>query len=479
MNEKTILRKIMLPIIIMLMIIPVVSGSVFYISITRYTYRQARREMDSLNESVRAAMERNLGETDDRVNANNFDNREDDRLKLLISQVALIASGNSGNGRIVILSGEDKVVYPKDEEQRKEIQKLINEFDTLVKEDTGDIKKVKLSNGDRYLVTMHDAQVHTKRFGKIIVYCNTENMGRLIKWSTVDVFIVVILSAIVIFFTIYTVCKKIIKSLTKLCNEAERIGSGNFKKIEEEFSVQELKSLQKSMNYMIEQLKDADEMQKMFFQNASHELRNPLMSISGYAQGIEQGVFDDDRQAAHTIVEESTRLTEIVESLLTLSRLDAHKVEVNVELIDVQDIVENCIDRIYGLAVRKKVDILFDRVSCKVQLESDRKMLEKILDNFLSNAVRYAKGKVDIVVKNNLEKINISVIDDGEGIDNEDMPHIFERCYKGKGGNYGIGLAIVAGVAKILNADITVYNTKSGGACFEVELFQKWIDEKH
>ena len=97
-------------------------------------------------------------------------------------------------------------------------------------------------------------------------------------------------------------------------------------------------------------------------------------------------------------------------------------------------------------------------------------LLDQILDNLLSNAIRYAATSVVIRVRHKNQKVQISVLDDGPGIDPKDLPHIFERCYKGKGGKFGIGLAIVKTAAAKMNGNVTAANRKTSGAVFTLYL---------
>lgn len=456
MKKTSIPKRILFPSAIIMLLLPLISGFIFYASAMQYAYKQAERELESLNESVLSAMKRNYTEA-------SFDS--------FLSQIALISSGNLGNARLIILSGENHVIYPRDATENPEIQQLADDFIFSPEQNvSGNIEERKASDGQKYLITIHEAQQKSKRFGGVITYCPAENIGSWVGWATLTVFIISVLSAIIVLLVIYVSCKSITEPLKQLCTESKRIGYGDFGKIEPSFSFGELEFLRISMNRMAEQLQQSDRMQKLFFQNASHELRNPLMSISGYAQGIEQGVFSDNKAAAHTILEETSRLTEIVESLLTLSKLDTQKFDPAINEVNIQDVIENCLDRIYGLAVRNKIVLSFEEIPSDLVAVCNEELLEKMVDNILSNAVRYAKNQVSVSAKKSDNKLYICISDDGEGISKEDLPHIFERFYKGKGGNYGIGLAITASAAKIMNADISVQNLPQGGACFTIVL---------
>ena len=100
----------------------------------------------------------------------------------------------------------------------------------------------------------------------------------------------------------------------------------------------------------------------------------------------------------------------------------------------------------------------------------EEELLGKVLENLLTNAIRYAKTTVTISVKAEKRQIAISVADDGNGIDEKDLPHLFERCYKGKGGNFGIGLAIAHSAAEKMGGRLEAANQYKNGAVFTLAL---------
>lgn len=134
-----------------------------------------------------------------------------------------------------------------------------------------------------------------------------------------------LLAALLIWF----IARGITRPLEGLCRKTEAIGGGDFAPISEEFSTEELERLKCSINRMAENLKNSEESTLAFFQNASHDLKTPLSSISGYAQGIQCGIVGDSRKAAGIILEESQRMTRLVESILTISKLDSHSLKLH------------------------------------------------------------------------------------------------------------------------------------------------------
>ena len=227
-----------------------------------------------------------------------------------------------------------------------------------------------------------------------------------------------------------------------------------------------------AMNSMADNLQKADQAQKSFFQNVSHELRTPLMSIGGYAQGIDQGVLSDPRAAARIIMDESQRLTSMVNELLTLSRLDQEADQPELMPVCLSDVLHTSISRIAGAAQIKGIELDVVPFHQEMMVSGNDRLLELILDNLLSNAVRYAHTKVSVSVEETSDAVRLCVTDNGDGIAPEDLPHIFERGYKGKNGHYGVGLAIAATAAQKCKAKIQVKQAPMRGTVFITDLMK-------
>lgn len=322
------------------------------------------------------------------------------------------------------------------------------------------------SDGETYLVNIYEAPVQSQRLRYIITYCPTSRIGGWVTEAAVLVLAIASVFVVPVFAVLWTATRSITQPLHRLCREAERIGGGSFTEIKSAFSLKELEDLRLAMNRMSDQLMRSDQSQKNFFQNVSHELRNPLMSISGYAQGIEQGVFQPPKDAAHTILTESLRLAEVVNSLLTLSRLESGQQNVGLGPVRVVEVIEDCLDRLNGLAVQQGISLTLVPFEKSIMVYGEEELLGKIMENLLTNAIRYAKTTVTIAVKAEKRQVAISVSDDGDGIDEKDLPHLFGRCYKGRGGNFGIGLAIAHSAAEKMDGQLEAANRCEGGAAF-------------
>ena len=261
------------------------------------------------------------------------------------------------------------------------------------------------------------------------------------------------------------------RAVGRLCRHAETIGQGNFTHTAGVFNDTEFNRLSKSMDNMSHMLKAYENSQKQFFQNASHEMRTPLMSIQGYAEGILGDIFDKN-EAAGVILSEGQKMTDLVSELLYVSRMDSGEAETAPERLNVRDLLYECAERVNPIAQKEGKQVVVSVAGEDVFVLADEEKLERALLNVLSNGIRYAKSAVMVDYGVTGDKLEIVVEDDGPGIGAGDLPHVFERFYKGEGGNYGLGLAISRDIVKSLGGSITAENVPApgSGAVFRVGL---------
>ena len=244
---------------------------------------------------------------------------------------------------------------------------------------------------------------------------------------------------------------------------AEEIGRGDFQRREFHFRETEFHSLAESMNRMADELREANRKQETFFQNVSHELRTPLTAIRGNAEGIVCGLMNP-QTSANVILAEADRLAGFVEDILYLSRMGRAAPEDKPLPLDLRDILSLCVSE-----QRVNADALsfsFDFDETPVLFAIRERDARQLFGNLISNAIRYAVSAVRLSCHAQSGGVCVRVSDDGPGITSEDLPHIFERFYKGAGGKHGIGLSIARTVVDAYHGDITAQN--DGGASFTV-----------
>ena len=210
------------------------------------------------------------------------------------------------------------------------------------------------------------------------------------------------------------------------------------------------------------------ERQQTFFQNASHELKTPLMAIQGYAEGIQAGVMDTG-SAAEVILAESDRMTGLVDELLDISKIDMGRQQLTLSEMDIRELLYDSIRAVEPTAAAGGITITPDFPETPVMVSCDDTRLRRAVTNILSNGVRYARSELRLTCRADKRYVTIRIQDDGDGIAEEDLPHIFDRFYMGRSGKSGIGLALTKEIIHLHKGTIRAYNGDTG-AVFEISI---------
>lgn len=208
----------------------------------------------------------------------------------------------------------------------------------------------------------------------------------------------------------------------------------------------------------------AEQMRKEFSANVSHELKTPLMSISGYAEIIKNGLVknEDIPEFSGRIYSEATRLSSLVEDIIKLSRLDEDENTPEFEEVNLLVLAEDIKERLLTQAAKKNVELRV--IGENVKIKGVRQILDEMIYNLLDNAIKYNEdnGKAGVSVIKENDTIVLSVWDTGIGIPKEHQDRIFERFYRvdkshsRETGGTGLGLSIVKHGAYYHNADINI-----------------------
>ncbi len=279
------------------------------------------------------------------------------------------------------------------------------------------------------------------------------------------VLLLIILGAIVLSVLLSgRIARSFAEPVQSLSEFAQAIGDGDLEPRQTAFRDVELQQLSESMNRMAAGLREAEHRQETFFQNVSHELRTPLTSIRGNAEGIVCGVMEPSA-AGRVILTESDRLGGMVDEILYLSRMGRGRPEDAPEPIDLREVLSLCVSEQRLEAENRGLHFDFDFDEAPVMLPVREQDAQRLCGNLISNAIRYAKHRIRLTCRAEDGAIHIAVADDGPGIAPEDLPHVFERFYKGADGRHGIGLAIAQAVARTYGGALTARN--DAGAVFE------------
>jgi two-component system phosphate regulon sensor histidine kinase PhoR len=229
----------------------------------------------------------------------------------------------------------------------------------------------------------------------------------------------------------------------------------------------------------VSELRRVDGMRRDFIANASHELRTPLTAIKGFADTLLSTEVEVEQRAQYldVIVRNAQRMSDLIDDLLTLSRIESGHADTSLDTVDVGRLVETTVadfaPRLREASIEANVQV--DSVpACR----ANRGALEQVLSNLLSNAARYSNpgARIDVHVQAREDSVEISVADTGIGIPARDLERIFERFYRVDAarsrvlGSTGLGLSIVKHLVRAMQGDIRVESELGKGSRFIVSL---------
>ncbi len=246
---------------------------------------------------------------------------------------------------------------------------------------------------------------------------------------------------------------------------------------------EEVQTLARAFNAMVDRLRTSRTAQRDFVANVSHELKTPLTSIQGFAQALMDGTADTQeqrRQAAEVIYNEAGRMHRMALDLLELAKLDAGTAEFKRAAVDVAALLRNICDKFQPMALASGVTLRLDLPPSSLPvLLGDGDRLAQVFGNLVDNALKFTPrgGSVVMSCRHERNELQVSVADTGRGIAPEALPHIFDRFYQADsarpGGNShgaGLGLAIAQDVVAAHGGRISVRSAEGRGAGFVVHL---------
>jgi two-component system, NtrC family, sensor histidine kinase GlrK len=268
----------------------------------------------------------------------------------------------------------------------------------------------------------------------------------------------------------------ILRPLRELQGHIKQIGQGNLGASLQIKAPAELRELVDSVNWMGRKLQEIDDMKTEFLAHVSHELRTPMASIQEgthlLLDEIPGPLVQEQRTTLRIMADSSRRLIHLISTILDLSKMEAGMMEYRIVPVDFQRIGEVSINKVRLLADSKHVQLVLENIGERSWVKADASRLEQVLDNLLSNALKFSPegGVVKVQVKPDLQAgvLEVTVSDTGPGIAPEDLPHIFERFFQGrtKGkhtAGSGLGLALVKKVVEAHGGRIWIESEKGKG----------------
>lgn len=438
-----------------------VAAGIFSLAVGRYMERQARASLLDDARAIAAILKNNM-------NDNTI--TESSIRQILKNRLTLRKEFGAIDSEWAIVGANRKLLYPRTadsaaEKVKSEILPQLSESFSKKRSSSVRIH----SGGLEYMASVLPVkrEASTKIAAWIVLYTPVGSLDQITRGINLVLLAALLVTGLVaVVFGVFF-ARSIARPVVLLKNRAEKLAQRDFDSRVEIHSGDELEELAETLEHMALELKRYDLAQKRFVQNASHELKTPLMSIQGYAEGLKDGVFEEPHKALDVIIEESTRLKKLVEELIFLSKLETMEDFYEYKEQSLNPVLEKSVEKVHSLAVKESIAIDL-HTEGEVSMRLDHDKLTQAFINILGNCLRYAKQKIDISVKHKRKHVEITIRDDGDGFDDVELEHVFKRFYKGKKGCHGLGLAITKAIIEKHDGTIQVSNAAEGGAQFTI-----------
>lgn len=358
----------------------------------------------------------------------------------------------------------------------------INLINSLGKSNSKIITLKNVNNGyNIYLVGKIDR-------GYVIISSSVDSLKDDAKTANVIIFISSIISLIIIMIIMNWVSKKIANKINEVKDVTNEIANLNFSKKINVNSSDELGDLLNNVNVMSDKLEKSiseleitnkklkqelinkekqEQARKKLIANISHEFKTPLTIISGYSQLLMDSVNKkDDKESLELIISESQRLSDLVYEFLDLSKLESGNVKLDLSLFNLKEVIEDELNKMDVRIKDRKISI--ETKLKNIEVKADKKMITRVVENLLTNAIKFTKGskKIIIELKDDTDYVHLEVFNTGNKIQESEIETIFNSYYKDKSSRNkegtGLGLTIVKAIMDLHNGKCKVENVKDG-----------------
>ena len=317
--------------------------------------------------------------------------------------------------------------------------------------------------------------------------CATESVVKQVIGTTVKTLVLaslwIFLAALV---AVYFLSERISSPLKHMSRAAKSYATGNFDIRIPVQGSDEVAELATAFNQMATGLQNLENMRRSFLANVSHDLKTPMTTISGFIDAILSGAIppEDQHEYLERIKNEVLRLSRLVRQLLDLSRLQAGDRKITPETFDICELARLIVLSFEQKIEDKQLDVEFECECENISVYADKDAIHQVMYNLCDNAVKFAreKGKYKISIFTEDKKAHVSVYNEGQGIEKEDLPFVFERFYKSDKSRgldktgVGLGLYISKTIIDAHRETITV-DSEQGSFC-EFEFTLPLIDSK-
>ena len=336
------------------------------------------------------------------------------------------------------------------------------------------LKSYRFVNDDKHIsALMYGVKVGSS---DVFIYSNLEDISdltllikrQLMYVCVIGIFIGIIMS---IFLS-----NKITEPITKITKKAKKLGTGDTDVSFEESGIKEIDELSEALSQAQEEMIKTDELRRDLMANVSHDLKTPLTMIKAYAEMIRDISYkDQDKMNEHLgiIVDETDRLTVLVNDILDLSRMQSNADTLNIEKFDLALDIKNIVNR-YQIIKETEKYIINVEMPDSIMIKADKKKLNQVIYNLINNAINYTGDDKTVTVRVTKHKkyYLVEIIDTGKGIKESEIPYIWNKYYKNDKNHQrnvvstGLGLSIVKEILELHGYEYGVKSVLKKGSTF-------------
>lgn len=383
---------------------------------------------------------------------------ENDVCIVLSDDISVVGAYNINMNGCILKNNNSKV--------RELMYNFVNSDETF--------KSYKFINEDKHIsALLYGIKLDNKT---AFIYSNLEDISDftiLIKQQLMYVCIIGIFIAIIISIFLSS---KITEPITKITKKAKKLGSGDTEVIFEESGIKEIDELSEALTQAQMEMVKTDELRRDLMANVSHDLKTPLTMIKAYAEMIRDISYKDhDKMNEHLgiIVDETDRLTVLVNDILDLSRMQSNADTLSIETFDLADNIKTIVNR-YQIIKETEKYIINVEMPERIKIKADKKKINQVIYNLINNAINYTGEDKTVTVRVTKHKkyYLVEIIDTGKGIKESEIPYIWNKYYKNDKNHQrnvvstGLGLSIVKEILELHGYEYGVKSVLKKGSTF-------------
>ena len=404
-----------------------------------------------------------------------------DEEKNLLFDYDILETSQDGNYRIIVTDATGKVVNDSVHDKEKSyVGKIFLIPEIIEALDNNDVARVQ-TNGTIYAAASI-VYSSSQKVGAVLIVSMPEDLSVTLEGIKKQIYFLMIGIIIIVGIIIIALSQIFTEPLKRILAAIKKMSEGHFDQrvqINTPYK-NEITDLTETCNTMAEKLEQVETTRQLFVSNVSHELKTPLSSIKVLSESIllqEDGPKEMYIEFLRDINSEVDRMTDIINDLLSLVRLDQKDIPLKFTESNLNQVIDELMKRLEPLAHKKNISLEVNHLK-EVTMDMDKTKLMLAISNLIENGIKYtqADGRVSVTVDADHQNVFITVADTGVGIAEDELGKIFDRFYRvdktrdRETGGTGLGLAITHSTVLIHNGTIRVSSRENEGTTFVVKL---------